>query len=79
MADLNDKDLEKATGGKYFSDHPSADNLKKRGFTLITDESKGFNCDDFYAPWEWNRGPCSNCYYMTIADDTHEMFCTRGK
>ena len=87
MKEINEKEMEKATGG---GDIPSFEELEERmaqksspayiakGYTLVTDQRRGMNCDDFFVPGKMGKGWCPICQRCVQAMDTLEYYCTMG-
>ena len=49
-----------------------------KGYTLVTDQRRGMNCDDFFVPGKMGKGWCPICQRCVQAMDTLEYYCTMG-
>lgn len=78
MKEINEKEMEQATGGadvpslEEFIAQKSAATFREKGYTLVTDEKKGMTCEDY------GRGWCWLCPWHEESRDTFECFCTKG-
>ena len=83
MKEINEKDLEKAAGGgdwNSFLDmlrEKSAATLREKGYTIVTDQRRGMNCEDFF-DYSLKKGWCGVCQWHVESLDTFECFCTKG-
>ena len=84
MKEINEKDLEKAAGGGNWNSfldmlrEKSAATYREKGYTLITDDEQGLNCEDYFSYVHTYKGTCPTCDSCVHSMDTLEIFCTKG-
>ncbi len=76
MKEINDKDLEKASGGYSYVDYP-VEALELIGYTKHTGND-GANCPGYEAELRGGSVDCWNCKHMMLSsENTSILFCTK--